>query len=461
MSPLVPLVMFGWIPVVLYLFSRFPPQRAIVVSMVTAWLFLPQAIFKVPGIPPYNKMAATCYGVLLATMMFDAARLNSFRPGWLDLPMLIWCLCPFASSISNDLGPYDGFSATFAQVVTWGVPYFLGRVYLNDLKGLRELAIGIFIGGLSYIPLCLIEIRLSPQLHLWVYGFTDISFATTMRYGGYRPVVFMGTGLMLGMWMMTATLMGIWLWKTGVIKQVWGYPMSWFVLVSVITLVLVKSTGAYFLLIFSIFFLFIGKWFRTALPLLLLIVAMSAYLYTGVSGTFPDDQVVTALSKVASEDRVGSVKFRFDNEKPLAAKARQRMIFGWAGYGRNRIFDAQGNDISVTDSLWIIAFGIYGVVGLISLTAALLLPVVSFSLFRYPPSTWSNRKVAPAAGLAIALTMYMLDCILNAMVNPVFALICGGLSGLVLKETELKKVTSDRLLVAGRSPAQQRQKQPN
>ncbi|WP_233583633.1 hypothetical protein, partial [Corallococcus sp. CA053C] len=46
---LVPLVMFAWIPIVFYLFSRFSPRRAVVVSFVTAWLYLPEAALSLPG----------------------------------------------------------------------------------------------------------------------------------------------------------------------------------------------------------------------------------------------------------------------------------------------------------------------------------------------------------------------------------------------------------------------------
>ncbi len=445
MSPLVPLIMFGWIPAVLYLFIRFPSQRAVVVSIIVAWLFLPLAEYKLPGIPAYTKISATCYGILLATIIYDVGRFSSFRPGWLDLPMLIWCVCPFASSITNDLGPYDGISATFAQIVTWGVPYFLGRIYLNNLTGLRQLAIGIFIGGLIYVPLCLYETRMSVNLHALVYGFNSesSSYLISLRYGGYRPSVFMVSGLMLGVWMMTATLIGIWLWKTKVIKQLWGIPISWLVVVLLITFVLVKATGAYTLLVLGLVILFVGRWFRTAFPLLLVMVGISSYLYLGATGNFPSAPIVSYMSQVFNADRIQSLQFRFDNELILGEKARQRIIFGWGGFGRNRVYNEYGTDISITDSLWMIAFGTQGIVGLSSLTASLLLPV-SFFWLRYPASSWSHPKIAPAAALAVALTLYMLDCVLNAMTNPIFALTCGGISGLVLKETRTNKVISVR-----------------
>lgn len=79
MSPLVYIVMFGWIPFVLYLFRWLPAQRAVVVSFMVAWLFLPLAAFPLPGLPDYTKMSATSYGVLLATIIFDAKRFSSFQ----------------------------------------------------------------------------------------------------------------------------------------------------------------------------------------------------------------------------------------------------------------------------------------------------------------------------------------------------------------------------------------------
>ena len=458
-NALVPLVMYLWIPVVLYIFTRFPPQRALVVSITAGWLFLPLAEIKIlPGIPAYTKMAATCYGILLANIIYDFGRISSFQFGWLDIPMLIWCVCPFASSITNDLGAYDGFSSTFSQVVTWGVPYFLGRIYLNNLAGLRQLAIGIFLGGLIYVPFCLYEIRFSTNIHGRVYGFQSeaTGFLISLRYGGYRPAVFMQSGLMLGVWMMAATLLGIVLWRAGIIKKIWNIPMSWLVVVLLITFILVKATGAYMLLGLGLVILFAGKWFRTALVLWILIIGVSSYLYMGVNGTFTGqqrEQIVTFVTNVAGPDRAQSLDFRFQNEEILGNKARQRIIFGWGGFGRNRVFDQYGKDISITDSLWIIAFGTNGVVGLISVTASLLLPVVSFC-FRYPASSWSNPKVVPAAALALCLALYLLDCVLNAMINPIFALTAGGISGLVLKEAETNKVTH-------RYQARQRQPRPN
>jgi hypothetical protein len=44
----------------------------------------------------------------------------------------------------------------------------------------------------------------------------------TMRFGGWRPTVFMEHGLMVGMWMSMAAMIGLWLWWTGTLKRVCG-----------------------------------------------------------------------------------------------------------------------------------------------------------------------------------------------------------------------------------------------
>ena len=463
MTPFVPLALFGFIPLVFYLFNQYPSQRAVIVSFVAGYLFLPQVGFVaeyplVQGLPPYEKMSALSYIVLLGTILFASNRLSSFQPGWIDLPMLIWCLCPIASQMSNGLSP---ISPTTQQIISWGVPYFLGRIYFNDLAGLRQLAISIFLGGMAYVPLCLLEQRIAPTLHLRLYGYhARADFAQTMRYGGYRPTVLLEHGLWVGMWMMAATLVGLVLWRTGVIKKVWNYPMSWLVPVLFVTFILVKSTGAYLYLVMAIGLWFTTRWLRTALPILLLVVTMSGYVYVAATGILYNNPQVTAFAATANaggggNERSQSLAFRVYNEAMLSRKAQLRMMFGWGDSGGNRIYDETGKDISVTDSLWIIAYGQNGLVGLFCFMAMLLLPSLVFS-FRYPPSSWSNRKVAPAASLALVLIFYTLDSLLNAMACPVFILANGGLAGLVLRPPESLKVTSNRTSVQRRSLVQQR-----
>jgi hypothetical protein len=429
------LVMLLWLPCVVCIFNVFPARRAIVISFITAWLFLPEAQFVLGGLPNYTKVSATCFGILIATIIFDVQRFNSFRFGLLDLPMLIWCITPFVASVSNGLGAYDGVSATLNQTITWGVPYFLGRIYLNDFLALRQMAIGMFVGGLIYVPLCLFEVRMSPQLHRIFYGgHAHMDFAQTMRYDGFRPSVFLVHGLAVGAWMMAASLIGVWLWRTKSLKTVRNVPLYVWVPILLVTMVLVKSTGALFLLVLGLGVLYTGVYFRTAIPVYALAVGIAVYLLINTTtDNYFTDQLLEYASRIFPEDRVASLNFRFDNEEILTDKARQRFWLGWGGWGRALIFDESGRQLTIPDSLWIIAFGNNGMLGLASLFSALLLPPVALFMTKCRPQLWERKDVGPAVAVAIALLMYVTDCLLNAMVNPIYILACGGIAGLVMR----------------------------
>ncbi|PSB03068.1 O-antigen ligase family protein [Merismopedia glauca] len=439
MSVLTYLAMFGWIPAIIYLFQRYQPQKAVIIAFIAAWLFLPKASFPVIGLPDYTKISATCYGIVLATLAFDIQRFKKIRFSWIDIPLIVFSLQPFISSITNDLGPYDGISSSLAQIVRWGIPYLLGRIYFDSLDGLKKLAVAIFIGGLMYTPLCLIEIRLSPILHRTIYGFegTGRSFVQAIRLGGYRPSVFMEHGLAVGMWMMAASVIGISLWKTGVIKQLWNIDIKLFLICLVATFILVKSTGAYLLFVLGLCILFSAWYWRNKLLLIIFSLAICYYLFLGASGNITTariEQIVSFTTSLVGEDRAQSLEFRLSNEQILGDRARERPLTGWGGWGRNQVYDeATGKQLTTTDSLWIIAFGTGGIIGLVSLTAFMLLPSLMFCLRCYPPVSWSHPKVAPAATLAIIMVLYMFDCISNAMINPIFTLASGGISGVVVK----------------------------
>ena len=437
MVALIPVALFGFIPIVFYLFVRFPPQRAVIISFVVAWLFLPQATYPIPILPAFSKVSAVCYSILVATLVYDTVRLTCFKPGWLDVPMLIWCLCPIVTQVSNGGSP---ISPTFNQIISWGLPYVVGRLYVGSLDGLRQLAIGILAGGLAYIPFTLIEGLKGPLLHQMVYGVNSVDdWSQAQRAGGWRPVVFMQHGLMVGVWMMTAALIAVWFWQTGALKKFQGRNIKTLAIILIIAFVLCRSTGAYSLFVFALIVLFSAKWFRTSLPLLFIIGYIVFYLYIAAAGQFSSKQVMGLITPIFGEERSASLKFRFDMEEILGEKARQKFLLGWGDSGGNRVYNQQGQDISITDSLWIIAFGTYGGVGLVILFYSLLLPVIVFTVFKYPARTWSNPKVAPAAALGVALTMYVFDCVLNAMTNPIFSLIAGGISTLVLKAPESLK----------------------
>jgi hypothetical protein len=435
MTILVPTMMFGWIPFVLALFVCLRPVRAVVVAYIGALLFLPMATYPIAGLPDYTKMVASSLGVLLGTMLFCPSRLQAFRPCWLDIPMVVWCLAPFPSSVTSGLGAYDGLSEAFSQTVTWGLPYAIGRLYLVDLGDLREVAIGILIGGLVYVPLCLWELRMAPTLHYYVYGFQQHKFSQHMRWGGYRPKVFMQHGLMLAMWMMAASLMSIWLWRIGQLKRMWNVPMWAISGILVATTALCKSLNSIALMLVTVSVLYMTKWTRTRVPLAIVMVLPHAYMICRVTGIWQAHGMVRWTAEVAGDERANSLKDRLEQEDLFSARAWRRPLFGWTA--KLMFPKDETTDRRLTrgiDSLWIIALGGTGLVGLISWAASMALAPLLL-LWHSRASIWLSPGAGVPGALALLVTVHFIDCLFNGMVNPVYVLVVGGLSGFVSHST--------------------------
>jgi tetratricopeptide (TPR) repeat protein len=421
------LALFGWAPVTLALFLLLPARRAMVVGAISAWLLLPPLSFDLPGLPEYNKATAATLGILLGTLIFEPWRFIAFRPRWIDLPILVWCLCPYVTSIQNNLGAYDGLSATFRQSVSWLFPYFIGRLYLTDLDGLREMAFGMVIGGLCLIPFCLFEIRMSPQLMPLVYGMGGWEGT---RLGGYRPRVFFKAGLELGLWMNAVTLVAWWLWRCGQLKRLWTMSGGLIVSVLAIMSLLCRTTGASFLLLAGLFSLWYccrtkSKWVMWGLMFI-----APLYYAVRIPDLWSGQQAVNVIRMLGGEDRAWSLQFRLENENLFIAKALQRPFFGWGGWQRSLVFNEWHHQVSFPDGLWIIAFAGNGYVGLVSMTAALLAPVVVF-LRRFPVERWTQPDFAPATTIAVILNLYTLDGLSNAMLNMIYIIAAGGLANIV------------------------------
>ncbi len=426
MGFLVPITLFGWIPFVLFLFMLFPPRRAVIAAFLLAWLFLPMAGYSVKGLPDYTKMSATCVGVLLAAAIFDSDRLLSFRFKWVDIPMIVWCTSVAISSYVNQLGIYDGVSEIVRQTITWGLPYFIGRVYFSDLEGVRDLAVGIFIGGLIYVPLCWFEVRFSPQLHVWVYGFRQHSFYQQMRDGGYRPMLFMQHGLMVAMWMSMTALVGWWLWKSRTIIKVWDMPMYLLAPATAFTVYLCKSKYAILLLVTGLGSLYLARWLRTKAVIVCLLLIPPTYMVLRSTAMLTGENLIAQAQSMFGEERAASLATRINNENQLAARAMERPWFGWGGWGAARVTGEDGKDL-ITDSLWIITIGKAGWVGLAALTAMLLLPMF-LVLYDWRIELWLHPLVAPVIVLGMMVALYMFDHLMNGMVNPIFMLAVGAVS---------------------------------
>lgn len=444
------LALYGCIPGITALFTRVSPRIAVLVAMIGGVLFLPMDVVGWIPFIKYDKIAAVSIGTLAGVVLFDSERLESFSLHAVDIPMLLWCSSGFMAAMSNGLGIYDALSASSNTVLQWGVPYFLGRLYFSDRDGIKILAWGIVVGAVVYIPLVLFELRMSPQLHRIVYGYMQHDFSQVIRGGGYRPMVFMQHGIMLATWMCMAALTGLWCYFSGAFpRKVFNIPLLPVLLLLTMVAMLCKSTGAIGLL--GVGFVTLLGASRSKMGLVLLIgLLLIPPLYIGAraSGSWDGQNVVDFVANTISEDRAESLQFRLDNENILLDKALEKPLFGWGGWGRSRVYDpVTGEDISTTDGFWIISLGQKGYYGLFSVVLVLWLPML-LTLITSPPWRWKTAENAPVAVVSMIVLLFLVDGMLNCMINPVYILFAGAISGHFLHERSAKPLGSQEKVSA-------------
>lgn len=450
------IALYTWVPFVLLVFAVMKPRRAVIFAYVGGWLLLPMLAIKFAGIPDLTKITASSMGVLLGAAIFDSKTLFKFRPSWVDLPMIGWCITPMITSLVNDLGAYDGASNVVQQLAIWGIPYFIGRVYFNDLEGFKELGIGIIIGALLYLPASYLEMVISPKLHKYTYGFVQHSIAQAKRWGMFRPMVFMQSSLSLAMFMTTATLIAGWMWMTGTRKTLFHVPMIAIVAVLFVTQILCKTMAA-------TLFMFVGfaglYWIRTlgrsgfvaGLPILALAVFPAVYMYARGSTVVDKQVVLNVVGTIASDERLQSLEVRLRaedlvTEQSLSApdpiwgwgkwdpndprKTPWRVYLDYEGVGADGMPERKLRDIAPTDGLWIITLGQFGLSGVFFLTASIVIPAFVLWL-RIPLRYWGHPAVATAAAMSLLLLLHMIDNLLNGMINSLYLLAAGGLCGMM------------------------------
>jgi hypothetical protein len=447
-NELVPLALAAFVPAVVACFLWLTPTRAVTLALVGGWLLLPS--FDGWFDPPFlhTKRVFVPAIVLGVSALLDGRSWRRLQPAWVDAPVAVLCAAPFAASLSNDLGAYDGLQASFEAAMTWGAPYLLGRAYLDGRAALDQLAVTLVGAALAYAPAVALEARMSPQLHRLVYGFHPFDFVQAVRGAGFRPNVFMAHGLMLAMFMATAALLAYWLWRTGARRRIARIPSGWAAAILVAATMACRSAGAAVLLVAGIAALEATRATRHAVAIAALAAVPPLYCAARISG-WTGASAVEISARVMGDDRSGSLAFRLANEDLLIEKALHRPWVGWGRWGRSRVYEEDsGRDVTVTDGLWIITLGVAGFSALVALWLMLALPPLAV-LAAYPARWWSDPRLAAPAALASALLLWVIDDIPNGMVTPVFPAIAGAL----VSFTRARAGVADRAAVARRGAA--------
>lgn len=439
-NPIAYLALLIWPFVMVVLFRRLSLERALIWSVLGAYLLLPPAPFaalKVPGLPALDKMSLPAVvAYLIVTLMLKRSVPLLPKNLLARILMMLFIIAPFGTVMTNPewipvaqrpslpgLKLYDALSIIAYQgfvVLTFA----LARSLLASAAALREILIALMVGGLAYTVPMLIEIRLSPQLNVWIYGFFQHSFEQMMRQGGYRPIVFLAHGLWVAFFAMTAVLAA-----ASLARYSQGDTRRRLLLATgylFVVLVLCKSIGA---LLYAVAFLPLilisdQKWlirFASVMVVLALV-----YPVLRANGHIPADQLVEYFARF-SADRAQSLQYRFHNEAILVEHAYRKPWFGWGGYERSLLQDAvTGRTYTVPDGRWVIVFGMYGWSGYIAEFGLLALPVLL--LLR---ESWRQRLplAAPIGAMVIIHGVNMIDMLPNATLTPLSWLLAGAMLG--------------------------------
>jgi hypothetical protein len=441
------LVLLSWPLVALALFRLLSIEKALIWTLISGHLLLPSETFiKFPMIPALDRAFVPALSAMLLCLIFAPRRPASSHLSAQAGRQVIFALLavvivtPVLTVLHNTepiiegrvflpgLRLYDGFGL-IVQVVVSLIPFWLGLKYLNTRESHIALLHAIAISALFYTLPALIEIRLSPQLHRWVYGFFPQDFIQHIRDGSFRPLVFLNHGLMLGIFLCMAVISALVLFREALRE---GRPASqWLLAAAWLTLVLFlsKNLGAFLIAaFFGAVVLFLGRRLQVMLAISVGVIVILYPMLRG-AGWIPVDTVHN-LALSINEDRAASLKFRLDNEDALLAHANEKPVSGWGSWGRNSLYDPEtGQMTSITDGIWLILIGVYGWVGYIGRFGLLTVPILFFAM--------RSRTFGPSlvtAGLMMLLCANLIDLLPNAgLVNYVW-LIAGALAGYALSE---------------------------
>lgn len=454
--------LIAWPFVALYFYSSRPAAAATVWTVLAAYMLLPVGtFFKIEMIPQFDKTSIPNLCALVGCMVVARRPSRTTSGVGVVEVLVVFCIVGplFTSMLNGDpiyigssvlpgVGFYDGTSALITQLIML-IPFFLARKFLRNAADIQTLLSALSFAGLAYSVLLLYEIRFSPQLHNWVYGYYPSDFIQTMREdGGYRPMVFMGHGLIASFFAMTALVASAALWRARVRVVKFASNGAITIYLSVV-LLLCKSAAT---IVYGTVLVPAVSWLKPRLQMRIAIILVSiALLYPALRTLelFPTGALVDIASWISPE-RASSLQYRFDQEGLLLNRASERYLFGWGRYGRNRIYVADwrgiAGDTSVTDGAWIIVFGQFGVVGFIAQFGLLAISVFRAAKALKFAESFNDSLFLSTIALIVAVNL--VDLLPNSGLSPLTWLMAGSLLG----RSELILAGSRNRKAAARAP---------
>lgn len=425
--------LLSWPFIAMAIFAVLGPARGMIWTLLVGFLFLPEEFgFDLPALPPYDKFSAISFSLLLGILIsrrqipeppeISDTTVRTLITGLIALLFLgiLGTVLDNASPIvrngrfQSGHGIRDLISMT-SDVLVLMMPFFLARRWLISTEIHIELLRAIVILALIYSLLVLIEWRLSPRLNRWVYGLQMDAWRQHVRGGGFRAMVFLNHGLAVGYFLFTAVIAAV-----GMARASQGGERAFYFAASVwlfFTLVLSRNTGA---LILAVVFAPMLAMFSYRMLLRVMVLVACFYMFYPLAKQFqlvPTQQIVSLIEK-ASAERAESIEFRFKNEVGLLARAAEKPLFGWGGWGRSRLVDKRGQDVSTPDGIWVIRLGVFGWVGYVTYFGLLTVPLILLRRCKDVP--------VPTLTLAMATTANLVYLVPNSTLSILAWMISGA-----------------------------------
>lgn len=455
-NALASLMLLLWPVACLVLLRRLPIERGVIWCILGGYLLLPpRANFDLPLVPPMDKDSIPAISAFLVAV-FALNRKVPLLPKTpaARLLVLLFILGAIPTVLTNGdpavysdgtgrvwvvpgLRTHDTLSAVVQQMIVL-LPFLLGRALLASEAGMREILKAMMLGGLIYSIPALIEIRLSPQMNVWVYGFFQHSFEQMMRDGGFRPLVFLPHALWLAFFMFGAVLSTAALAKLNPPPERIKLIFATIYLLGVLYLCKSLASQLYAISFLTLVLLTNPK-MQIRATIILAIIAIS-YPMLRNAGLIPVDDILERAAAF-SQERSDSMQYRFNNEELLLERAHSKSLFGWGGWGRNLLLDpGSGEILTVPDGRWIIVFGESGWLGYIAEMGLLATPLVVLwqRSLRHP----GDRSLAYAAPIALILAANMVDMLVNATLIPLTWLFAGAILGFAENEARATSPTA-------------------
>jgi len=433
------LVLALWPLLAIHWYKKKSIQTATLWTILGGFMFLPvKTEVDLPMIPALGKHTIPVVSALIGCWFIKNQHISYIKElGKIKYLVILLIITPFITSTLNGdvliigdrfikgLTYYDGLSAMINQFLLI-TPFFIGRQFFKTYDDHLLMFKLLVVAGLLYSLLMLFEIRMSPQLHTWIYGyFPHSSFGQQIRDGGFRPVVFMGHGLLVSFFTFVVLFSAIILWNNRIKTRT--IPPSVASCCLFVVLVLCKSVASLLYGLFAFTILKVVKPKAQYKVAIILVCLAMFYPAMSIMNVFPH-QAISNIATSYDKERAQSLIFRFDNEQRLLNHGRERFFFGWGGWGRNRVYSEEtGRDISVTDGGWIITFGQFGLFGFIAVYG--LLGFVVFQAAKASRFVVVENEQKLLSAHAVLVGIIMVNQLPNNALAPWLWLLVGVLFG--------------------------------